>query len=98
MREGNLRRREGGGHHFRLLFTDVGEFSVELTLDYSQTILLSLTMSYDGDDESRRHEERTKLQILVAGLGVYTGHGTRQLTNATAAPANKCTRRKWNLS
>ena len=66
MGEGNLRCREGSGHYLGLLSTRVVEFSVKLTLDYLETILLSLSMSYDGDDQSRRHEEGTKLQMLLA--------------------------------
>ena len=60
MRKGILRRREGSSDHIGLLSTRVGEFSIELTLDYSQTILLSLSVSYNGDNQSRCHEERSK--------------------------------------
>jgi hypothetical protein len=61
MGKGNLGRREGSGHHLGLLSTGVGEFSIKLTLDYSQTILLSLSVSYDGDDQSRCHEEENQV-------------------------------------
>lgn len=66
MGKGNLGQREGSGHHRGLLPTGIGELSITLTLDYSQTVLLGLPVSYDGDDQSRCHKvDRRENQVPV---------------------------------
>ena len=68
MGKGNLGHREGSGHHSGLLSTGSGEFSIELSLNYSQAVLVSLPMPYNGDDQSGCHswtEEKTKPQMLL---------------------------------
>jgi hypothetical protein len=69
MRKGDLWHREGRRHHLRLLSTGIGEFSIKVTLDDSQTILLSLPVSYDGDDQSRCHEVgENQIPIYIGAL------------------------------
>ena len=68
MGKGNLGHREGSGHDCGLLSTGSGEFSIEVTLNHSQAILVSLCMPYNGDDQSGCHswtEEKTKPQMLL---------------------------------
>jgi hypothetical protein len=66
MGKGNLGHCEGSGHHLGLLSTGSGELSIKLALDYSQTVLVSFPMSYDGDDQSGCHklaEKKSKSQM-----------------------------------
>lgn len=97
MGKGNLWHRKGSGHHCGLLSTGSGEFSIELTLNYSQAILVSLPMPYNGDDQSGCHswtEEKTKPQmLLVAQRETRPGDGGLAERNTHCCKCSESRRR-----